>query len=363
MKKFLFSHLGELLFLLIFLPQLTWAEDIQVIAKSIVNCEAKKPFSIGAVTPDELALSTIDIDVAIALYKRKPCKPYRTFINLNASLTEPVVKSSSSKSSSKSAIKSSSSVNNKSSSMSSLSASSAGPAGPIAILSALGSTELDGNTPARAVDGNSTTRWESTWQTDPSWLTLDLGAPKALGNIDIDWEDSNAKVYAIQGSNDSNTWSDIATKTDGANYARTDSLKLSSTFRYVRIYCQERTSYSEWGYSIWEVRLTSAGTAVSVSSKASSSAKSAAPGIPVSLNLIQPPLRENGDVLPLADIGGYLVDRTDESGTMIDVVDIKSLPTPGMTFKLPFLVSETDVVGIATYDKTGVYSKRILVSK
>lgn len=365
MKKFLFHHLGQLIFLALFLCQISFAEDIQVISKSIVNCEGSKQFAVGAVTAEQLALTTKDLDAALALYKRKPCLPYRTFITMGASITEPVIKSSSSKSSPKPSSVSSSS---KKSSSSSSSTASVGPAGPIPILSATGSTELAGNTPVGAIDNNAKTRWESKWQTDPSWITLDLGAAKPLGSIEIDWEDSNAKVYVVQGSNDADTWSDIVSKTDGENFQRTDSLKLNGTYRYVRVFCQQRTDVSEWGYSIYEIRLISAGpvTQSSVSSKSessqSSSFKSAAPGVPASVTFTQPSTRENGDAYPPAERGGYMIILADLS-VNVKALDIKAAVTEEMTVSIPFLVSADDTLKIAAYDKTGVYSKFVIVER
>lgn len=112
-------------------------------------------------------------------------------------------------------------------------------------------------TPAsNAIDNNSGTRWESMHAIDPSWLTLDLGSAKTLTQIAIDWEVANAAAYTVQGSNDNANWTSIASKTDGTFGARTDTLSLSGNYRYVRIYATARSAGNQWGYSIWEVRVT-----------------------------------------------------------------------------------------------------------
>ncbi len=137
---------------------------------------------------------------------------------------------------------------------SSSAASSTGTPGPLTPLSATASTAL--TAASNAIDSNAGTRWESAHAVDPSWLTLDLGNAKTLTSIAIDWEAANAATYTVQGSNDNATWTNIANKTGGTFGARTDTLTLSGSYRYVRINGTARSTGNQWGYSIWEVRLT-----------------------------------------------------------------------------------------------------------
>ncbi len=135
-----------------------------------------------------------------------------------------------------------------------VSSSSAASVGPLTIATATASTQL---TPAtNAVDKNSGTRWESAHAVDPTWLTVDLGAARNLATIAIDWEAANAANYLIQGSNDNTNWTTLVTKTGGTFGDRTDTANLSGSYRYVRIYGTARSAGNQWGYSIWEVRLT-----------------------------------------------------------------------------------------------------------
>ncbi len=53
--------------------------------------------------------------------------------------------------------------------------------------------------PARAFDGDLATRWESAW-TDPQWLQIDLGAPKAVRRMVLYWETAHGKVYDLLAS-------------------------------------------------------------------------------------------------------------------------------------------------------------------
>ena len=109
---------------------------------------------------------------------------------------------------------------------------------------------------ANAVDKNGGTRWESTSAVDPGWLTLDFGTAKNLSSIAIDWEAANAANYQVQGSNDNANWTTIKTYTGGTFGNRTDTLALGGSYRYLRIYGTTRSPGNQWGYSIWEVRVT-----------------------------------------------------------------------------------------------------------
>jgi hypothetical protein len=135
-----------------------------------------------------------------------------------------------------------------------VSSSSVASVGPLNVTTATASTAI---TPAaNAIDKNPGTRWESAHALDPSWLTLDLGSARNLATIAIDWEAANAANYVIQGSNDNANWTTLSTKTGGTFGNRTDTANLSGSYRYVRIYCTARSAGNQWGYSIWEVRLT-----------------------------------------------------------------------------------------------------------
>jgi len=134
------------------------------------------------------------------------------------------------------------------------SSSSAASAGNLNIAAATASTQIQ---PAsNAVDKNSGTRWESAVNTDPSWLTLDLGSARNLSSVAIDWEAANAANYLIQGSNDNTNWVQLASKTGGTFGNRTDTTAVTGNYRYVRIYGTARSTGNQWGYSIWEVRIT-----------------------------------------------------------------------------------------------------------
>ncbi len=141
-----------------------------------------------------------------------------------------------------------------SSSVASSVASSSGSAVVLTPTTATASTQVQLAT--LAIDKNGGTRWESAVATDPSWLTVDLGSAHTLASIAIDWEAANAANYTVQGSTDNANWTTLATKTSGTFGNRTDTLALSGSYRYVRIYGTARSVGNQWGYSIFEVRVT-----------------------------------------------------------------------------------------------------------
>ncbi len=109
---------------------------------------------------------------------------------------------------------------------------------------------------ANAVDGNINTRWESSFGVDPSWLVLDFGSTHMLSSVVIEWEAANAATYEIQGSNNNSSWTTISVQTGGTFGGRTDTVNLSGSYRYLRIYGTSRSAGNDWGYSIWEVEVT-----------------------------------------------------------------------------------------------------------
>lgn len=127
----------------------------------------------------------------------------------------------------------------------------------LTISSATASSQL---TPAAsAIDGSITTRWESAHGIDPQTLTVDLGATHLLSEVVIQWEAANAASYRIDGSLDGSNWTtDLAsfsggTWDPGAGVRRTDTLSVSGSYRYVRMYGLTRPAGNSYGYSIWEI--------------------------------------------------------------------------------------------------------------
>ncbi len=138
---------------------------------------------------------------------------------------------------------------------------------------------------ANAVDGNGGTRWESAFATDPSWLSVDLGAQYSLTSVVIDWEAANAATYEVQGSTNGTTWVTLSSKTGGIFGNRTDTNTVSGAYRYVRMYGTARTS--QYGYSIWSLKVyggVAASSTPASSTPASSIPASSVPASSVAAN-------------------------------------------------------------------------------
>jgi hypothetical protein len=104
--------------------------------------------------------------------------------------------------------------------------------------------------PAAAVDGNTGTRWASAFS-DPQWLSVDLGASSAITRVELNWEAAYARTFRIQTSLNGSTWADATPATAGT--AGVQSLAVSATARYVRMYGTERAT--QYGYSLWEFKV------------------------------------------------------------------------------------------------------------
>ncbi|MFJ2766295.1 discoidin domain-containing protein [Streptomyces sp. NPDC087300] len=102
-------------------------------------------------------------------------------------------------------------------------------------------------TAAGAVDGKPTTRWASDWS-DPQWLQVDLGSSQTFKHVQLNWETSYAKTYAVQTSDDGQNWRTVREVKDGNGGI--DDFDVTGTGRYVRVHGTVRgTGY---GYSLCE---------------------------------------------------------------------------------------------------------------
>ncbi|BFU45485.1 discoidin domain-containing protein [Krasilnikovia sp. MM14-A1004] len=101
-----------------------------------------------------------------------------------------------------------------------------------------------------AVDGDTGTRWSSAFA-DPQWLQVDLGASSTVTRVELNWEAAYARSFTIQTSVDGSTWTDATPATAGV--VGVQSLAVSATARYVRMYGTERATV--YGYSLWEFKV------------------------------------------------------------------------------------------------------------
>jgi exo-beta-1,3-glucanase (GH17 family) len=101
--------------------------------------------------------------------------------------------------------------------------------------------------PAYGVDGDYGTRWASEW-VDTAWLQVDLGSVQSFNHAQLAWEAAYAKAYAIQVSDDGNSWQTIYSTSSGNGGF--DDLTISGSGRYVRM--NGTTRATTYGYSLWE---------------------------------------------------------------------------------------------------------------
>jgi F5/8 type C domain len=109
------------------------------------------------------------------------------------------------------------------------------------------STENAGTPASNAVDGNTGTRWASAFS-DPQWIQVDLGSSQSICQVVLQWETAAGKAYQIQTSADGSNWTTVYSTTTGQG--GTETLNVSGTGRYVRMYGTARTT--GYGYSLWE---------------------------------------------------------------------------------------------------------------
>ncbi|MEU5845375.1 galactose-binding domain-containing protein [Saccharopolyspora shandongensis] len=120
------------------------------------------------------------------------------------------------------------------------------------------SSETPGLGPQNATDGDAKTRWASGYS-DNEWIQVDLGAPRSIGRVLLDWETASGRDYDIQVSADATTWTTVAAVRDKPPGARADELSFAPvTARYVRMQGIKRTS--TFGYSLWQLEMRSGGS-------------------------------------------------------------------------------------------------------
>ncbi|WP_194915454.1 discoidin domain-containing protein [Catenulispora rubra] len=98
------------------------------------------------------------------------------------------------------------------------------------------SSEDSSNPAVNATDGNSGTRWSSSYA-DDQWIQVDLGSAHTFDKVAILWEAAYPKTYVIQVSDDGSTWTDVKS-VDLAP----ESLKIS--VNGVRVLCRG----GNWGF-------------------------------------------------------------------------------------------------------------------
>lgn len=110
------------------------------------------------------------------------------------------------------------------------------------------------NSPDKAIDGDTSTRWESETK-DNEWFVVDLGEEHKINGISICWEGAYASKYKLSYSNDGVNYTEIATVEISKESWETTSFDELDA-RYIRMDCITRNK-TVFGVSFWEFRVLS----------------------------------------------------------------------------------------------------------
>lgn len=144
-----------------------------------------------------------------------------------------------------------------------------------------------GNGPAKVIDGDTSTRWESA-RTDDEWIRFDFGTKTALGYLKLVWENAYGKEYAIEASDDGTTWYQLRYVSGGKGGSE-EFFNLNANVRYVRMRGVARGT--QYGYSLFEVSFRSPGSDNSLPLLATSPEKFPPSGSPLApAPAVKPPL-------------------------------------------------------------------------
>lgn len=103
---------------------------------------------------------------------------------------------------------------------------------------ATASSESDGHAPAKAVDGDLSTRWaQGLGLPDPSWIQVDLGKDTSVSAVVTTFELTSGYKYRLEYSTDGQSWSTFEDHTAASTTTQTDYAFAGSpvTARYLRL--------------------------------------------------------------------------------------------------------------------------------
>jgi beta-galactosidase len=90
--------------------------------------------------------------------------------------------------------------------------------------------------------------WGSDFNIDPQWIALDLGTPRPIGRVVLNWQAAYATSYRLETSSDGQNWTPVYT-TD-AGKGGTETLTFPPvTARYIRMFGIKRAT--KFGYFLW----------------------------------------------------------------------------------------------------------------
>ncbi|MBT9151734.1 MAG: hypothetical protein DDT40_01930 [candidate division WS2 bacterium] len=104
----------------------------------------------------------------------------------------------------------------------------------------------------KSIDGDTSTRWESSFIDFMPWYTVDLGSITDINKVIIDWEASYAAAYSVQTSMDGRRFTTVYSTLGGDGGV--DTIRFPTIgARHIKVLCTRRVILS--GISFWEVRV------------------------------------------------------------------------------------------------------------
>ncbi|MBF4484961.1 family 16 glycosylhydrolase [Flavobacterium sp. CSZ] len=184
---------------------------------------------------------------------------------------------------------------------------------------------------AKATDGETGTRWASSFVNASEWIYVDLGSNYNINRVVLKWEAAFATQYKVQISTDNVFTENETINTQTASDGGTDDLTVSGTGRYIRVLCTAK-ALAPYGYSLFEIEAYgSASTAkkaavVTQETHARSTAFAVYPN-PASnyIELAIPGELNNKVVTIYDDSGTLLIEKKLNADTQEDLIDVSKL--------------------------------------
>ena len=90
--------------------------------------------------------------------------------------------------------------------------------------------------------------WSSVFGSDPQWIALDMGVPREIGRVVLNWQAAYAVSYRLETSSDGQNWTQIYSTDKGQGKIETITF-APVTARWIRMYGVKRAT--KFGYFLW----------------------------------------------------------------------------------------------------------------
>lgn len=214
--------------------------------------------------------------------------------------------------------------------------------GKLTPTTATASSILGGNSATAAIDGSTTTRWESQHKIDPQYLRLDMGKNVYFTQVILRWDPAYAKSYTIDVSEDGNVWQNAYTTTTGRGGVETITLD-GQKGRYVRMHGTVRST--DYGYSLLEfdaygVDAVNNIALIDIATPTANAIVDQTQSVKLQVDITDPNwLNSNGFVYSVDNAPAVVAASTNE-------IDLGILPTGQHTIRVSLIDSNGNEVGV-----------------